>query len=306
MKAYLTICCLAVALSASAQILVGPTDAAAGLLVVAPGQIVTLQVVGLKLVLNPSAPVVTDLSITFQQSPPGAIGTLSAPILNIQQGQACISSSVADCLITFITVQVPNGLLLVPPGWQGAPIQTLLTITENGVASKPFPVGVVANNIHVLSSCNNQFGSCVTHADGTFVSVDSPATAGETVVVYAVGLGSTNPPVATGAFTPTTGLTVTASPVAVQLDFTPNAMPLQESGYSSSRGYFPDGYAQFSGLTPGMVGLYQVNVTLPSKFPAIPACGAGADYDVTTNLMISIFTVPGSSDGAPICVVPTQ
>ena len=44
----------------------------------------------------------------------------------------------------------------------------------------------------------------VTHSDGTNVSAANPALAGETVVVYAVGLGPTKPVVSSGDPTPST------------------------------------------------------------------------------------------------------
>ena len=71
----------------------------------------------------------------------------------------------------------------------------------------------------------------------------------------------------------------------------------------------------FVGLTPGQVGLYQINVQLPSAFPAavLPcttlAVGTGnpayPPAFVQSNLTIDIGGV-SSFDGAPICVQPGQ
>jgi uncharacterized protein (TIGR03437 family) len=52
--------------------------------------------------------------------------------------------------------------------------------------------------VDVTTFFNPACTSIVTHADGTLVSADSPAKSGETVVVYAFGLGQTTPAVKTG------------------------------------------------------------------------------------------------------------
>jgi len=71
----------------------------------------------------------------------------------------------------------------------------------------------------------------------------------------------------------------------------------------------------FVGLTPGQVGLYQINVLLPSAFPAavVPcttlAVGTGnpayPPAIVQSNLTIDIGGVT-SFDGAAICIQPPQ
>lgn len=82
-----------------------------------------------------------------------------------------------------------------------------------------------------------------------------PAHAGDTIVLYAIGLGPTTPSVTTGAGAP-------ASPLAVV-----NPAPAVCFG----GGLFDPGICtqpQFAGLTPGFVGLYQVNVVIPAGVPA--------------------------------------
>jgi uncharacterized protein (TIGR03437 family) len=77
--------------------------------------------------------------------------------------------------------------------------------------------GPSADYIHILTGCGNYSGPCVTHADGTLVSVDAPAKPGEALVVYAVGLGLTNPAVATGQRTPAPA-PVVADNIFIQFD----------------------------------------------------------------------------------------
>ena len=77
--------------------------------------------------------------------------------------------------------------------------------------------------------------------------VDSanPAKAGDVVVVYCTGLGATNPVVRSGEAAPASPLAKVVTPVTVTVGGQPGAV-------------------QFAGLTPGFVGLYQVNVQIPS------------------------------------------
>ena len=55
-------------------------------------------------------------------------------------------------------------------------------------------------------------------------------------------------------------------------------------------------------LTPGQVGLYQINVQLPKSFPQVPPCST-TDATVRSNLTIDL-NGGFSYDGAPICVQP--
>ena len=84
----------------------------------------------------------------------------------------------------------------------------------------------------------------------------APAHPGDVIVLYAIGLGPTNPVVVSGAASPS-GPPASLNP-APQICFgAPN--PLAPS--SNCVDPF------FAGLTPGLVGLYQLNFTVPSTVP---------------------------------------
>jgi len=84
------------------------------------------------------------------------------------------------------------------------------------------------------------------HANGVSVSQAAPARAGETLVVYATGLGPVdNAVLEAGQAAPSSPLANSTAGVMVQI---------------GSRTIVPD----FAGLAPGFVGLYQVNVKLPA------------------------------------------
>ncbi len=86
-----------------------------------------------------------------------------------------------------------------------------------------------------------------------------PAVAGETLVFYALGLGQTTPPAQDGV----------AAPQA-----TAGGTPVMIIGQSSLPGSGVNVVPLYAGLTPGFVGLYQINVTLPNNVPRGDAVSA--------------------------------
>ncbi len=84
------------------------------------------------------------------------------------------------------------------------------------------------------------------------IDASHPATAGDVITIYCTGLGATNPSVPTGLAAPSTQpLALVTSPVTVT--FGTQTTPV---------------IPQFVGLTPGLVGLYQVNVAVPAGLQA--------------------------------------
>jgi len=95
----------------------------------------------------------------------------------------------------------------------------------------------------------NQTGAIV-HLNGTVVTTSAPAVPGEYLSIYCTGLGPLNMPVQSGAAGPTT------APLP-QTVATPTVM----IGGTSA-------IVAYSGLAPGFVGLYQVNVQVPAGVTA--------------------------------------
>jgi uncharacterized protein (TIGR03437 family) len=91
--------------------------------------------------------------------------------------------------------------------------------------------------------------AAITHVDGSLVSNASPATANETVVVYATGLG------------PVAGAMVTGQPAS-----STSLQPTSPNQATASIGAVA-APVSFSGLTPGFIGLCQVNVQIPANVP---------------------------------------
>ena len=78
----------------------------------------------------------------------------------------------------------------------------------------------------------------------TLAATGAPATAGDVLTIYCAGLGDVQPSLQAGMPAPSTTLEYTVNPVTATI-----------GGVSAN--------VAFGGLTPGFVGLYQVNLTVP-------------------------------------------
>jgi len=92
------------------------------------------------------------------------------------------------------------------------------------------------------------------HADGSLINHDHPAHPGETVVLYGTGLGTTYPALQTGLI----------EMVSAQILLL-NQLSVQVAGTA-----LDSGSIQYAGITPGIPGLYQVNLVLPKELAADP------------------------------------
>ena len=259
-------------------------------ILVAPGQVVTLFVSGiagsfpqpLRSTTTPWPTMLGGISILLKQG--FAPQTVAVPILAVQQFSSCVSNLLSCGVFTAISIQIPFELGPLATGTL-PPNGAILIVSEHGNTEGVVQIFSVYDNIHTLN---------VTHADGTLVSRSNPAKESEVLVMYAYGLGRTVPPVNTGEATPVAA-PVESGTILVGFDFKSNAAP--------TRVVSTDGTATrplFAGLTPGFVGLYQINFRLPS-FPArIQPCGAV----ILSNLTVNVAG-PRSFHGAGICVEPT-
>jgi uncharacterized protein (TIGR03437 family) len=114
--------------------------------------------------------------------------------------------------------------------------------------------------------------------------------------MYAFGLGSTSPQVSAGQATPSPAPTANGQ-FTVSFSYTGAALSLRGS-------HFPVANPAFVGLTPGQVGLYQVNFVIQPPMGVPSACD-GPDQ---ANLRVTLFSNQSPSfDTARICVqVPPQ
>lgn len=181
---------------------------------------------------------------------------------------AAIATSGIVNAATFTSGLAPGGLLTIfGSGLAGAPGKTSVAIGGEPaavVAQSAFQVsaaipldlapgvypltitsafGSATQTITIVPAAPAVFmagtGAAVLNQDGTLNTPGSPAQRGRAIVIYCTGLGAVAPQ---GSLSPT-ALRVTALLSGVEIP------------------------AQFAGLAPGFVGLYQVNVILPASTP---------------------------------------
>jgi uncharacterized protein (TIGR03437 family) len=122
---------------------------------------------------------------------------------------------------------------------------SMVTVTANSVTSAPqsVPVGLADPGIFSLGVPQGGQGA-ITNAAGAVVDANSPAHAGDYLQIFATGLGTvTN--------TPQTGAAAAGSPLSYVINY-----PTATIGGVKAP-------VSFAGLSPGFIGLYQVNVRVP-------------------------------------------
>jgi uncharacterized protein (TIGR03437 family) len=128
---------------------------------------------------------------------------------------------------------------------------TTLTVVSSGVAGVPIVVnsGAVYPAIFTVSGTGTGLAAAL-NANYSANTTANPAPGGSAILLYATGLGATNPAVATGQ----------AGATSVPLNQTVAIPTVMINGVSANVG--------FSGIAPGFVGLYQLNVTVPQGTPS--------------------------------------
>ncbi len=154
-----------------------------------------------------------------------------APVFYVTPTQinAVVPYSLDPTAISVLTVQVTNN------GTPSNSVTEYLGLTSPGVFT--VPAGGIGSG-------------AVLHADYSLVSTSSPAKAGETIQIFLTGLGTVSPGVNAGAAAPSSPLSQTVSAPQVYL--------------TDPSGNFVQPVVAFSGLAPGLGGLYQLNVTIPA------------------------------------------
>jgi adhesin/invasin len=138
-----------------------------------------------------------------------------------------------------------------PPEPVGASMA--VTVVSGGITSLQATVGIAAAGPGIFTvNSNGQGQGAVLNQDYSVNSAQNPAAAGSVIQIFASGLGLTNPPIAAGQ-------PGSASP----LDFTVNTPVVTIAGVPAT--------VLFSGLAPTFVGLYQVNVQVPTGTASGPA-----------------------------------
>jgi uncharacterized protein (TIGR03437 family) len=112
--------------------------------------------------------------------------------------------------------------------------------------------------------------AAVVDAQFRLLGPQNPAKPGDTIIVFAAGLGSTNPSVDAGSTAPSTVLAVAANPVSATV-----------GGESAQVSY--------AGLAPGLVGIYQINLVIA---PDLPASAQTPLTIVSAGLSSAVISIP--------------
>jgi large repetitive protein len=153
------------------------------------------------------------------------VGGLSAPLFFLSDGQ--------------LDVQIPSEL--------GATQQHLIIVSSNGALTLPDQIDLLPLQPAVDAFADGRLIAQHTDATATLVDAAHPAKPDEVLVMYLLGMGPTNPAVASGAPAPSTEplARVTAQPTVTVDGEIANV--------------------QFAGLTPTFSGLYQINFVVPKN-----------------------------------------
>lgn len=283
---------------------------------VAPGQVVSLMVYGLEYRLTqpvqaagtPLPKSLAGFSVDFQQFQT----IIPVPILGIQQ-TACFSVSIGPCsALTNIVVQVPYEITADCLVCGVLPQVRYFLVSDVGQVKATVAVNVPGDLIHIVDSRDSTSQpfqtstqpqlseKAILHGDNTVVDSNHPAMPGEELVMYVFGLGLTDPAVKTGQSSPASAVrfdpnrALNQNGLGLFFDFRPNAPPTRPSPNVSPALVA----ANYIGLVPGFVGLYQVNFTVPPVPAAVPSCNADNQY---ANLTVNLVGA-WSFDGGGICV----
>jgi len=162
-------------------------------------------------------------------------GTLPNKLGGVQIRVANIIAPLLYVSPTQINFLIPAALL---PG------KFNLSVVRQGTASQvPITLLDVAPAIFLVDGGK----LAAQHADGTLITKDAPAQPGEIIVVYGDGLGQTDPPQVDGV----------VPPVAAQILLLDRFRMLVDGQL------LPSTSVLYAGITPGYVGLYQINLRLP-------------------------------------------
>jgi uncharacterized protein (TIGR03437 family) len=191
----------------------------------APGQPAEVYGTGLATVISPTdqLPLTTDYKGTSVR-----VGSKFAPLFFVSPGQ--------------VNIQIPTELT---PNRRYA----VLAIGGNETTQQQADIDIVPVKPGITNTRNDARELIAQHtSDFSLVTASNPAKRGEFLVMYLVGLGATNPSVASGAQAPGNPPALPVKPVTLTI-----------GGISAN--------VLFAGMTPGGVGLFQINFVVPETAP---------------------------------------
>lgn len=263
----------------------------ASLITAAPGQLLTFSIFGVAArIPEPVFPVpgqvelpveVAGIAVEFVQS----TNSTPLPIRGVQQSP-CPTPGSCFTSTTF-TVQMPFELSPEPAA------RTFLRVRETGRTVTEIAINPVTDNVHIINSCDQTgiflsaaaelpAGSCapmIMHTNGRLVSPANPAVRGETLVLWAYGLGALDALPGEQA--------QAAQPITIGFSY----FELRRAFYRRLNPVIPS----YAGMPGG--GLYQIHFAAPPPPTNLAPCLGSS----SGNLRI-LLSGPTSADSADICL----
>jgi uncharacterized protein (TIGR03437 family) len=175
----------------------------------------------------------------------GTQATPPSTPLPLIMGGTCVTLNNVALPLLLTSPQQINAQI--PPGTAAGTYPLVVRSIANQAASSPENVTVAKYAPAVFVDSTGQLA--LFHANGQYVNKNNPATRDEPLTMYATGLGATTGGAVTaGNVSPTSPLAVSATVLVY----------FGDPGYSQA-GVIVD----WSGLAPGFIGVYQLNLRIP-------------------------------------------
>lgn len=203
------------------------------------------------------------ISVTGSNLSPTNVATSQLP-MPTALGESCLSVNGIAIPLLFVSSSQINAQL--PFNIEG---NSQIVLRTPGGVSNNLNFTILPNAPSVFHTA--EAATVVRSVNGAVVSDANPAVGGDELVIYATGLGRTSPAVDTGAAAPSNPLAEAQTRPNVTL----SGMPLQ---------------VDYAGLTPGGVGVYQINVRVPGGIAAggsVPLTIQQGSASTTVNLTVA-------------------
>jgi uncharacterized protein (TIGR03437 family) len=216
---------------------------------------------------------------------PATLATDPNPFQDMSVGGTSMAVTAANGAVINIPMYYTSGTQVAGLLPSNTPVGAgTLTLTYNGTASNAQPITVVANNVGMFSVTENGQGAgIVTYADYSLVSTTKAANQGDTLIIWATGLG------------PVSGNELAGAQLGVNMPSIPLTVWL--GGVQA-----PVSYQGRSGCC---VGEDQIVFTVPSSVPAGCAVPLFIEIGTGSTALISNNTVIAVASGSRSCT-PTN
>ena len=204
------------------------------------------------------------ISIWGENLAPETAGATSMP-LPTRLADVCVTVNGANLPLLYVSPTQINGQLQFAAGTGNTVVHTPGGLS-NTFISQVFPS---APAIFEVKGPNDSLFAAVFREDNQLTTLSAPLRPGEIAVIYLTGLGFVSPFVQPGY--PAAEVPLSETTVQPQVTF----------------GGVPGGVI-YSGLTPGFVGLYQINVSVPGSAPKGLQVPLTIDAGASTTVLVRI------------------